>query len=134
MDPLLTFLDVLILLQGTFLIIGIVNVKQTSRQIPAIVAAGLLISAMIVAMFFQRWDVLILSFVIHRSWTMLESLLLQGRVSSSTWALAPVNLISISGALVSFFSGLWIVFGLTYLFHWAMTLFVGKRIMTRLSS
>ena len=129
MSLLLYFLASLILVHAVLLIVGLAHFQQISRQVPAVLAASLLISAMMLAMVFQRWDVLILSFIVYRCWTMIESLLLQGRITHSALALAPVNLITIGGSLAAFFSGMWMIFGATYLFHWTITLVVGKRLV-----
>ncbi len=134
MDPLLLLLSSLILLHGGLLIVGLTHLHQAQKNLPAIFAAGLLISMMVLAMMFGRWDILLLSFVVYRAWIMLESLLLQGKITSSALALAPINLISISGALVAYFSGIWMIFGFTYLFHWTMTLIMGRRLFARFSS
>lgn len=131
MDPLLLVLASLILLHAGLFLVGLAHLNMVSRQVPSVVAAGLLITGVTMSMVLGRWDILILSFVLYQAWTMIESLLLQGKIKQSSIALAPINLITIIGSMVSFFSGLWIIFGATYFFHWTLTLFIGKRLLSR---
>lgn len=131
MDPLLLVLASLILLHAGLFLVGLAHLNMLSRQVPSVVAAALLISGVTMSMTLMRWDFLILSFVLYQAWTMLESLFLQGKIKQSSLALAPVNLITIVGSMVSFFSGLWVIFGATYFFHWTLTLFIGKRMVSR---
>lgn len=131
MDPLLLVLASLILLHAGLFVIGIAHLGMLSRQLPSLISTGLLVGSVTVSMVWMRWDILILSFVIYQAWTMLESLLLQGKIQPSTLALAPVNLITIIGSMVAFFSGFWIIFAATYFFHWTLTLYIGRRQIAR---
>ena len=134
MYPLLLLLAFLILLQAGFFLIGMAQLNMLGKQIPSAIAAGLLSTGAVLSMMFANWELLVLSFVLYQAWTTIESLLLQGRISASSLVLAPVNLITIAGCMVAFFSGQWIVFGVTYFFHWTLTLVIGKRLMARYES
>lgn len=131
---LLLLLASLILLQAGFFLVGLAQLNMVSKQIPSVVAASLLIVCAALAMMVGSWELLTISFVIYLAWSMIESLLLQGRISHSMLALAPINLTTIIGCMVAFFSNLWIIFAATYLFHWTLTLVLGKRLMARYGS
>lgn len=131
---LLLLLSSLILLQAGFFLLGMAQLNMLGKQIPSVVAASLLIVSAILAMMFASWEFLAISFVLYLAWSMVESLLLQGRISHSMLALAPINIITIIGCMVAFFSNLWIIFVATYFFHWTLTLVLGKRLMERYGS
>lgn len=134
MYPLLLLLSSLILLQAGLFVVGMAQLNMMGKQIPSVVAASLLIVSSVISMMFNSWELLVVSFSLYQAWTMLESLLLQGRISPTGLALAPINLITIAGCLISFFSGHWVIFAATYLFHWTLTLVIGKRMMARSGS
>lgn len=134
MYPLLLLLASLIVLQAGFFLVGLAQLNMVSKQIPSVVAACSLILCAVLAMMLASWGLLAISFVVYLAWSMVESLLLQGRLSHSMLALAPINLITIIGCMVAFFSNLWVIFVATYFFHWTLTLVLGKRLMARYGS
>ena len=134
MDPLLLVLASLIILHAGFLIVGTIQFSQAHRQVPSLLAATTLIGVMVLAMITGSWPVVVLAFALYRCWIMIETLLLAPQVPPSALLLAPVNVLAVAGALTAYFTEVWLVFGLTYLAYWSLTLAIGSKLFARLFS
>ena len=120
-----------IVFHNLLLIYGALHVLREKKAIVTVLTELTMIGIVILAILLQRWEILAIGFAIHRSWIAIDSFIQSTRHNKNPSLLLPVNLLAIAGALVAYITHIWLIFILTYGLFWLLTLFVGRKIMSR---
>ena len=124
-------ISLVIIFHNLLLIYGALHVLKEKKAILTVLTELTMIGIVLLAILLKHWEIMVVGFALHRSWISIESFIQSTRQQRYPSLLLPVNLIAVAGALISFLTGKWLIFILTYGFFWILTLFVGRKIMNR---
>lgn len=125
------FAGIIIFHKG-LLIYRLSHVDIRSKQIPSLIAAGLLVCLLVIAITGKSWVIFTLSYGLYILWTMGETIFFSMRNRKGSSPLLPIDLLLISGIILANMTEWWIIFVASYVVYWVLTFIVGRRIMNGL--
>ncbi|MEZ4850389.1 MAG: hypothetical protein R3B93_17615 [Bacteroidia bacterium] len=120
-------LATIIALQHVFLIIGLGKLGLIKNNLVSVGISLIMIGANILAMAFQSWPILVMSFTFYCTAVFIELVYNGIAHKTSTSLQIPANLLMIIGSLFAFLTENWLFFGISYVVYWVLILLIARK-------
>ncbi|MDX2250403.1 MAG: hypothetical protein SF052_26715 [Bacteroidia bacterium] len=132
MEYLLYFLASVIIIHKAFLVYGMTYFNARSKHAWLTGSVGIfMIATLIVAMFFESWPLLIISFAGYMLYNFGDSIWLSLRYHRQPSVFLPVYVLMFASTIIALTFEAWIFFTVSYGIYWLTSLILGKRLLNR---